>query len=573
MTGISQGDVRRMVALACGFGCARAVTSNAYTTLFGTVLGSGHGFVAGTEFSIATNIVATLVAIAVVAFAVRAGRRDAEGADCREAMHHRPVLPLPVTGAACALLVLGYVAGTAGWFAALPHAAGVALCAGVYAAGMVALTTSWFELFASESDVHGAVRALVGGYLVQAGAYAGLGALSGWALCAVAVAALAATFALMAGLRVGQDAETGRTGAAGQTTTTDGIGTTGAPVATFPNASALPARSLRELLGDLSGSLLCVFVLTAVVGFLHTSVLGSAFEQVIGAVSMSVALVAAAVLLAGIVFVSHRVPQTTSVYRVVFPVMLTVLSILPFAAEALGHVAGTAMVVCNDLVGMAFVLLLLEVARGCSAPPVALMGIYQAGSHLALVLGLALGLALGAVHAGEDASYATLLILACIYPLAMVLTYLSRRRSRDAESKLIEDAGGAAPGSRRAAGGEGASQQGQQCQEAQAGQMSQAAAFSQERAAQQVVRERVAERVTAYALEKGLTPREAQVAVQLARGRTAGAIASDLGISENTAWAHIKHAYVKLGVHGKQELIELIEREVIARGESENRQA
>ena len=91
--------------------------------------------------------------------------------------------------------------------------------------------------------------------------------------------------------------------------------------------------------------------------------------------------------------------------------------------------------------------------------------------------------------------------------------------------------------------------------------------LSEERAAQRVVRERVAERVTAYALEKGLTPREAQVAVQLARGRTAGAIASDLGISENTAWAHIKHAYAKLGVHGKQELIELIEREVISRGE------
>ncbi len=561
MTEISRGSMRRFVALACGSGCARAVASNAYTTSFGTVLGSGHGFVAGTGFSLASNVIAALVALAVVAFALRAGRRDAGRRETgrrdegdRDAMRRRPALPLPVAGAACALLALGYVAGTAGWFAALPRSAGLALCAGAYAAGMVALTASWFELFVCEPDVPGAVRTLVGGYLVQAGAYAAIGALSGWALCAVAVAALAATFALMAGLR------RGLVGIAARCGDRDGGG--GEVDAPAPTASpAAPARSLRALLGDLSGSLLCVFVLTAVVGFLHTSVLGSAFEQVIGSVSMSAALLAAAVLLAGIVFVSHRVPQTTAVYRVVFPVMLTVLSLLPFAAEALGRVAGTAMVVCNDLVGMAFVLLLLEVARGCTVPPVALIGVYQAGTHIALVLGLALGLALGAVHAGEDASYATLLILACIYPLAMVLTYLSRRRSRDAESKLIEDVGGSAPRDRRSPESENPGQRGHATQE------SQAPMLSEERAAQRVVRERVAERVTAYALEKGLTPREAQVAVQLARGRTAGAIASDLGISENTAWAHIKHAYAKLGVHGKQELIELIEREVISRGE------
>ena len=522
--------MRRSIALACGFGCARAVASSAYTTSFGTVLGSGHGFVAETGFSLATNGIAALVACAVVLFAMRAGR----AADGEQGSGRRPVLPLPVAGVACLLLALGYVAGTAGWFAVLPHAVGFGACALLYAAGTVILTSSWFELFVAERDVPGVVRALVGGYLVQAGAYAVLSVLTGWALCGVCIAVLAGTFALMTSLRAERPASAVCTCVAGAS-----------------GALSVPRHSLRELVGDLSGSFLCVFVLTAVVGFLHTSVLGNSFEPVIALVSMPIALLMATVLLAGVVFVSHRVPQASAVYRVLFPVMLTVLSALPFVSQALGHVAGTAMVVCYDLVGMAFVLLLLEVAHGCAAPPVALMGVYQAGTHLSLVAGLALGLGLNAVHVGEDVSYATVLILVCIYLLSMVLTYLSRRRSRDAENELLEEVEGAAAGGVPTA-----------VEPAPA-----APTATQEHVAQQVVRERVGERVTAYALSKGLTPREAQVAVQLARGRTAGAIACDLGISENTAWAHIKHVYVKLGVHGKQELIELIEREVIAAGD------
>ena len=86
-----------------------------------------------------------------------------------------------------------------------------------------------------------------------------------------------------------------------------------------------------------------------------------------------------------------------------------------------------------------------------------------------------------------------------------------------------------------------------------------------ERRAQRAMRERVGERVERYASERGLTPREAQVMVQLARGRSAAAIAADLGIAENTAWAHIKRVYAKVGVHGKQELIDLVENEVISK--------
>jgi DNA-binding NarL/FixJ family response regulator len=56
-----------------------------------------------------------------------------------------------------------------------------------------------------------------------------------------------------------------------------------------------------------------------------------------------------------------------------------------------------------------------------------------------------------------------------------------------------------------------------------------------------------------------LTERETEALSLLAFGKTVSAITQDLGITENTAKTHIKRAYAKLGVHSKQEMIDLIE--------------
>ena len=45
--------------------------------------------------------------------------------------------------------------------------------------------------------------------------------------------------------------------------------------------------------------------------------------------------------------------------------------------------------------------------------------------------------------------------------------------------------------------------------------------------------------------ESGLTPREFDVLVVLAKGRSAKHIADELCIAENTAWVHIKSIYAK----------------------------
>ncbi|MCI9207151.1 MAG: helix-turn-helix transcriptional regulator [Adlercreutzia caecimuris] len=57
----------------------------------------------------------------------------------------------------------------------------------------------------------------------------------------------------------------------------------------------------------------------------------------------------------------------------------------------------------------------------------------------------------------------------------------------------------------------------------------------------------------------GLSAREAEVAELIARGNTVAHIAELLFVSENTVRTHSKRIYVKLGIHKRQELIELVE--------------
>ena len=54
-------------------------------------------------------------------------------------------------------------------------------------------------------------------------------------------------------------------------------------------------------------------------------------------------------------------------------------------------------------------------------------------------------------------------------------------------------------------------------------------------------------------LPGGLTPREVDVVVQLARGRSNPEIAAALGVSRRTVTSHLEHVYSKLGVKGRTE--------------------
>ena len=61
--------------------------------------------------------------------------------------------------------------------------------------------------------------------------------------------------------------------------------------------------------------------------------------------------------------------------------------------------------------------------------------------------------------------------------------------------------------------------------------------------------------------DHGLTPREREVFVLMAQGRSATFIGEELFVSTNTVRKHIAHVYEKLGIHSKQELLTLVQKE------------
>ena len=67
------------------------------------------------------------------------------------------------------------------------------------------------------------------------------------------------------------------------------------------------------------------------------------------------------------------------------------------------------------------------------------------------------------------------------------------------------------------------------------------------------------ESVSKLADSFALTPREAEAMALLARGHGAQSIQEHMGISHNTVKMHIRNVYAKLGVHSRQELIDLVE--------------
>lgn len=67
------------------------------------------------------------------------------------------------------------------------------------------------------------------------------------------------------------------------------------------------------------------------------------------------------------------------------------------------------------------------------------------------------------------------------------------------------------------------------------------------------------EKCQVVAREFGLTEREAEVMVLLAKGRTRARIQEELYLSSGTVATHARHIYQKVDVHSKQELLDVIE--------------
>lgn len=270
-------------------------------------------------------------------------------------------------------------------------------------------------------------------------------------------------------------------------------------------------------------SFIGLFILVGIVGIIHTTVLGSSAEAVVGQVNMNLVGGLSSLVAGAIAFLMGWNISAVRVGKAAFPCILVALSLLPLLGEHNGSMVGFLSIFCYEIYSKIFLLYILCECYRTHCSALELSCLFSGGTGGSLAIGLSIGLALNAFSAGYDLSLLALLAVAAVYPIALGTMVLYRRN--EPLKKIIR------------------TQKGSEHEKTDA--------------AKQAVDSEFACRAIAKA--SGLTPRETEVLALLAKGRSAKHIADDLCIAENTAWVHIKNVYSKTGVHGKQGLIDAVE--------------
>lgn len=298
------------------------------------------------------------------------------------------------------------------------------------------------------------------------------------------------------------------------------------------DASAHAGRPFRlgtKASGMFLPALLCLMVCVFVVGASNVAALGSSLEPLFGGVDMQTTYLLAAIGAATVVFCGEAAPDPTKAYTRLLPVLFALFSLIPLLGEGMGPVAGSIMVGCYQAIAILFAAFSVKFAADERLDPRALAPLCFGASSLALLLGLAAGTLLGLLGS-RGLPLPVLVMLVSVYPLGLVLFFVTRRRK-------VGQADGE-DGGRSAALSVGPAGEGDIGEEMES-------AFKR--------------RATEMAARYGLTKREEEILVYVARGRSARVISDELFISENTTWSHIKRIYAKTGKHSKQELLDLFE--------------
>lgn len=88
----------------------------------------------------------------------------------------------------------------------------------------------------------------------------------------------------------------------------------------------------------------------------------------------------------------------------------------------------------------------------------------------------------------------------------------------------------------------------------------------EEKADAEPKRQRFQDRCKEVAGEYGLSPKETEIMILFAKGRSSTRIQEELYLSRGTVTTHLRHIYQKLDVHSKQELLDVIEAREDRRG-------
>lgn len=479
-----------MAVSACGFGLSKAATSIGYLSAMGSVT-RNVGFVTELWFMLASEAVSLVFAVVVASLAARGHLRPRSISQWQ------------------ALLVFfaGFLLSASGVLAPVPEPYSAALLGCIYGVASFLFCITWMEEFAYQdpSDSH---RSMVAGLCIQTVLVVVVSMLSGGVLVFVAMASAFVSVLCHFDIAVRKK----------------GALSAGAHPERSSGCEVFEPMTARVFIAKFGTAFACLFVLVGVVGILHTSVIGSSFEHIVGGVSMWIPLAVATLVTAVAGLAALRLPDPTSVYKAVLPVMLALLTLLPFVGDYLGPLAGGAMIACYDVCGMLFLFFIVDAAHGHRQQSYLLSSVYMGGSNGFLALGLGIGMLVNYLSGDYDISLMTLLAFVAIYPLCIAFVMVMRRSMRGAPSASVEERSEVLP-----------------------------------------VEPDWEAALHSFAERYRLTKRETEICSYLVRGRSAKRIAEELFISENTVWTHTKNVYAKTKVSGKDDLMNLFEDEALGR--------
>ena len=495
---VSHSAVRRLGFPVVGFGLFKALLDWTYSSALSTASGT-LPFVNDIRFS----LVASLAILVVTA--------------CLFVVSWKlPSLMPRRTAYVCMALLAGVnLLSGLGLLGELPDAVGVALITGVYGLGSAVPNAVWLALIA----VLPAGECL----LVIAAAYllAGLvspifavlpGAVGCLAACVACVTSIVLLARMPGETPRGQDAE-----------------------------KELSTASVRPVLVPVAGPLVVFLALEMVMGLVMSFQAVDAAGDGSAAGAKTLATLAAYICLIVLVMRRRELPDIRLLFERLFPFFALALALLPFTSSAYGTLFSAVLVFLQGMVGTSVLFLLLQSSREHGVPIVACVAGVSFVARASILAGLVVGWTIG-VADGVDATARVLMVAgAAMYAMSLVLVWsLKTRRS-----------GGASGADAQAEQGAG-----EALGEVQGAQVAQAAQTAD--AVDVVDRPASFEETAArLAREHSLTAREEQVVALVACGRSAVYIAGELGIAPETVRSYLKSAYPKLGVHSKQELIDL----------------
>ena len=492
---VSHSAVRRLGLPVVGFGLFKALLDWTYSSALSTASGT-LPFVNDIRFSLVASLAILVVTACLFVVSWK-----------------RPSLMPRRTAYVCMALLAGVnLLSGLGLLGELPDAVGVALITGVYGLGSAVPNAVWLALIAV-SPAGECLLVIAAAYLLAGLVSPIFAVLPGAVGCLVACVACVASIVLLARMPGetprDQDAE-----------------------------KELSTASVRPVLVSVAGPLVVFLALEMVMGLVLSFQAVDAAGDGSAAGAKTLATLAAYICLIVLVMRRRELPDIRLLFERLFPFFALALALLPFTSSAYGTLFSAVLVFLQGMVGTSVLFLLLQSSREHGVPIVACVAGVSFVARASILAGLVVGWTIG-VADGVDATARVLMVAgAAMYAMSLVLVWsLKTRRSggvSGADAQAEQDAGEALGETQ---GVEGAPA-------ADAVDVVDRPASFEETAAR-------------LAREHSLTAREEQVVALVACGRSAVYIAGELGIAPETVRSYLKSAYPKLGVHSKQELIDL----------------